>query len=148
MDHFFKKSKHPMNCLSNHKIIGLLIHRGMGISNDPLPEVPVPTPVPSIIANPKQPIPMSVVINNEEQSNPMHSTAPKIKTLTVTTSKSTSNTKHKIKRTSHTTQKHLDSIEPKQLNPMPSVLVEPLVDNTILGPSHEPQPSAATTFVQ
>jgi hypothetical protein len=56
MAHFVKKSKHPMNCLSNHRLIGLLIHRGMGIPNDPLPEVPVPTPVPAIIANPEQPI--------------------------------------------------------------------------------------------
>jgi hypothetical protein len=31
---------------------------------------------------------------------------------------------------------------------MPSVVVEPAVDSTIPGPSHEPQPSAATTFVQ
>jgi hypothetical protein len=36
MDHFVKKSKSPKNCVSNHRLIGLLIHRGMGISNNPL----------------------------------------------------------------------------------------------------------------
>jgi hypothetical protein len=36
---FVKKYKNPKNYLSNHKIIRLLIHRGMGISNNPLPTV-------------------------------------------------------------------------------------------------------------
>jgi hypothetical protein len=39
MDHFVKKSKNPKNCISNHILIGLLIRRGMGISNNPLPVV-------------------------------------------------------------------------------------------------------------
>jgi hypothetical protein len=39
MDHFVKKYKIPKNCISNHRLIVLLIHRGMGISNNPLPVV-------------------------------------------------------------------------------------------------------------
>jgi hypothetical protein len=39
MAHFVKKSKNPKNCISNHRLIGLLIRRGMGISNNPLPVV-------------------------------------------------------------------------------------------------------------
>jgi hypothetical protein len=35
--------------------------------------------------------------------------------------------------------------EPEQLYPMPVVLIEPTVENPIPGPSHEPQPLAATT---
>ena len=63
MAHFVKKSKHPMNCLSNQRLIGLLIHRGMGIPNDPLPEVHVPTHVHVIIANPEQLVPMPGIID-------------------------------------------------------------------------------------
>jgi len=37
MARFVKKSKSPKNCISNHKLIGLLIRRGMGIPNNPLP---------------------------------------------------------------------------------------------------------------
>jgi hypothetical protein len=39
MAHFVKKSKNPKNCISNHRLIGILIHIGMGISNNPLPVV-------------------------------------------------------------------------------------------------------------
>jgi hypothetical protein len=86
MAHFVKRSKHPKNFLSNHRLIGLLIHRGMGIPNDPLPEV-------------------------EEHPNSM----PVV------------------------------MAELEQLNPIPAVVIEPTIENPILGPSHEPQPSAATT---
>jgi hypothetical protein len=86
MAHFVKKSKNPKNCISNHRLIGLLIRRGMGIPNDPLPE-------------------------EEEQPN----LVPVV------------------------------MAEPEQLNPMPVVVIEPAVENPIPGPSHEPQPSAATT---
>jgi hypothetical protein len=89
-----------MNCLSNQRLIGLLIHRGMGIPNDPLPEVLVPTHVPSIISNPEQSVPMPVVIVDLEQSNLVPT--PVVKTPTVTTCKSTLNTKRKIRSTSHT----------------------------------------------
>jgi hypothetical protein len=104
MDHFVKKSKHPMNCLSNHRLIGLLIHRGMGIPNDPLPEVE------------EQPISLVVVIADPEKPHPMPSTAPTVKAPIVTSYKSTLNTKHKIRNTSHTTQKCLDSVEPEKPN--------------------------------
>jgi hypothetical protein len=39
MAHFVKKSQNPKNCLSNHRLIELLIQKGMGISNNPLPAV-------------------------------------------------------------------------------------------------------------
>ena len=39
MAHFVKKYKNPKNCLSNHRLIELLIHNGMDISNNPLPAV-------------------------------------------------------------------------------------------------------------
>jgi hypothetical protein len=87
MAHFVKKSKNTKNCTSNHRLIGLLICRGMGIPNDPLPE-------------------------EEEQPNPV----PVV------------------------------MAEPKQLNPMPIVVIEPAVENPVPGPSHEPQPSTATTI--
>jgi hypothetical protein len=54
MAHFFKKSRNPKNCLSNHRLIGLLIRKGMGIPNDPLPEVEEqPNPMPTVMTNPK-----------------------------------------------------------------------------------------------
>jgi hypothetical protein len=86
MAHFVKKSKNPKNCISNHKLIGLLIHRRMGIPNDSLP-------------------------GEEEQPNHV----PVV------------------------------MVEPEQLNPMPVVVIDPTVENRIPRPSHEPQPSAATT---
>ena len=52
MAQFVKWSKYPMNFLSNHRLIGLLIHIGMGLPQDPLLEVPVPYIVPATIANP------------------------------------------------------------------------------------------------
>jgi hypothetical protein len=39
MAHSVKKSKTPKNFFSNHILIRLLIHKGMGISNNPLPAV-------------------------------------------------------------------------------------------------------------
>jgi hypothetical protein len=97
MAQFVNKSKHPMNCLSNHILIGLLIHNRMGIPNDPLPE----------------PIPVPVVTTNPEQSNFVPSTAPVVNTMTVTSHNSTPNTKRKIQSTSHTAQKCLDILEPE-----------------------------------
>jgi hypothetical protein len=143
MAQFVKQSKHPMNCLSNHRLIGLLIHRGMRLPHNPLPEVPVPPNVPVAIANPEQPISAPavtanldqstaapVVIADLEQSTPVSSTAPAVKTSTLIPCKSTLNTKQKIRSTSHTTQKHLDSIQPAQLNPIHTDVIEP----------HEPSP--------
>ena len=103
----------------------------MGINNDPLPK---PIPVLAITADPKQ-------------SNLVPSTAPTVNTLTVTAHKSTLNTKHKIRSTSHTTQKRLESIEPEHVNPLPLVVVEPTIDNEIPRPNHEPQPSTAIAIV-
>jgi hypothetical protein len=58
MAHFVKKSKHPMNCLSNHKMIGFLIHNRMGIPNVPLPEEEdKKKSMPVVMANPENPIP-------------------------------------------------------------------------------------------
>jgi hypothetical protein len=52
MAHFVKKSKHPMNCISNKSLIGLLIHNGMGIPNVPLPEEEQQqNSIPSFMAN-------------------------------------------------------------------------------------------------
>jgi hypothetical protein len=51
--HFVKRSKNPKNCLSNHRLIGMLICKGMGIPNDPLPEVAEqPNPVHVVTAYP------------------------------------------------------------------------------------------------
>jgi hypothetical protein len=80
MAQFVKKSKHTMDSLSNHRLIGLLMHNRMGIPNDPLPE----------------PIPVPVVTIDPEHSNPIPSTAPNVNTLTVTSHKSTPNAKCKI----------------------------------------------------
>jgi hypothetical protein len=63
MAHFVKRSKNPKNCLSNHRLIGLLIRRGMGIPNDPLPEVEEqPNLVPIVMAEPEQLNPMPAVV--------------------------------------------------------------------------------------
>jgi hypothetical protein len=52
MAHFVKKSKNPKNCLSNHRLIGLLICKGMRIINDPLSKVEEhPNHVPTIMAD-------------------------------------------------------------------------------------------------
>jgi hypothetical protein len=136
MAHFVKRSKHPMNCLSNHRLIGLLIRRGMGIFNDPLPEVEEqPNSMPDVMANPEQP-------------NHVPSTTPAVKSPTITARKLTPRTTQKTRSTSNTTQKIIDSVEPEQLNPIPAVVLESKVDNAILGPSHEPQPLAITTVVE
>ena len=52
MAHFVKKSKNPKNCISNHRLIGLLIRRGMGISNNPLPVVADQPPIPTDMLGP------------------------------------------------------------------------------------------------
>jgi hypothetical protein len=83
MAHFVKKSKNPKNCLSNHRLIGLLIRKGIGIPNVPLPEVK------------EQPSPVPIVMNDLEQLNPipgpshepLPSTATTIKSPTVTARK-------------------------------------------------------------
>jgi hypothetical protein len=93
---------------------------------------------------------------NPEQLNPIPgpshepqpSAAPAVKSPTVTARKSTQRSKHKTRSNSNTTQKSIDRVEPEQLNPMPAVVIEPAVENPIPGPSHEPQPSAATTVVE
>jgi hypothetical protein len=86
MAQFVKKSKHHMNCLSYHRLIGLLIHNEMRIPKDPLPE---PIPVLAVTADPKQ-------------SNPVPSISLVVNTPTVTARKSTLNTKRKIRSTSQT----------------------------------------------
>jgi hypothetical protein len=93
MAQFVKRSKNPMNCISNHRIIGLLIHRGMELPHDPLPEVYVPPIVPAAIANPKNLIYAPVVTANTEQSTHVPSTAPAIKNSTVIPHKPIVNTK-------------------------------------------------------
>jgi len=46
------------------------------------------------------------------------------------------------------TRSTLKIIEPKELKLMPPIVVEQAVENTIPGPSHEPQPLAAIVFVE
>jgi hypothetical protein len=54
MAHFVKKSKNAKNCLSNHRLIGLSIQKGMSIPNDPLLEVEEqPIHVLGVMANPE-----------------------------------------------------------------------------------------------
>jgi len=64
----------------------LLIHNIMVIPNDPLPDT----------------IPMPIVTTNPEQSNHVPLIALVVNIPTVTTHKSFSNTKRKIRSTSHT----------------------------------------------
>jgi hypothetical protein len=126
MAYFVKKSKNPKNCLSNHRLIGLLICKGMSIPNDPLLEVE------------EKPIHVLAVMADLEQPNPRPSTAPVVKAPTVTSHRSTLITKCKRKITSNTTQKSIDSVELEQLNPIHTIVIEPTIDNAIHGPSHEP----------
>jgi hypothetical protein len=129
MAHFVNKSKNPKNFLSNHRLIGLLIRKGMGIPNVPLPKVE------------EQPNPMPIVMTNLEQLNPIpgpiHEPHPSntttFKSPTVTTRKLTKRSKHKTQIKSNTTQKILDKVEPEHIKPIPAVVIELAVDNTILG---------------
>ena len=126
MAQFVKQSKNPMNFISNHILIGLLIHRIMGLPHDPLPKVFVPPTVPISIANLENPISTLVVTANTENSTLVPSTTPVVKTSTVIPRKPTVNTKHKIRRTSHTTQKRLDSVQQEHKpNPIATEVTEP-----------------------
>jgi hypothetical protein len=72
MAHFVKKSKNPKNCISNHRLIGLLIRRGMGIPSDPLPgEEEQPNPEPVVMAEPEQLNSMPVVVIDPVVENPI-----------------------------------------------------------------------------
>jgi hypothetical protein len=85
MARFVKKSKSPKNCVSNHKLIDLLIRRGMGISNNPLPAaVAQPQSV-----NPERIAPVLETTTHGPLSEPLPSTATTVQTLTVTVRKTT-----------------------------------------------------------
>jgi len=72
MARYVQKSKNPKNYISNHRLIGLLIHRGMGIPNDPLPEgEEQPNPVPVVMVEPEQPNPIHAVVVELEVENPI-----------------------------------------------------------------------------
>jgi hypothetical protein len=81
MSHFVKKSKNPKNCLSNHRLIGLLIQKGMGISNNPLPVVVYHPP--SMLANMRGPLPES-----------LPSSATAVQTPTIVARKTTQKSRH------------------------------------------------------
>jgi len=72
MAHFVKKSKNPKNCLSNHRLIGLLIHKGMGISNNPLPSIADQPP--SIPTNMIGPLPESLPLATTAVQTPIFAT--------------------------------------------------------------------------
>jgi hypothetical protein len=98
MAHFVKKSNNPKNCLSNHRLIGLLIQKGMGISNNPLPVV-VDQPH-SIPTNMIEPLPES-----------LPSTTTIVQTPSVTTRKTDQRSKHTTHDHPSTNQTSLDGVE-------------------------------------
>jgi hypothetical protein len=133
MAHFVKRSKHPKNCLSNHRLIGLLIRRGMGIPNDPLPEVEEqPNHVPVVMAEPEQLNPMPAVVIEPAVENPIPgpshephpSAATTVKSPTVTASKSTQRRKLKTRSNSNTTQRGIDRVEPEATQNPPVAATE------------------------
>jgi hypothetical protein len=133
MAHFVKISKHCMNCISNHRLIGLLIRRGMGIPNDPLHEVEEqPNSIPIVMAEPKNLNPMPAIVIEPIVENPIprpshephpsaattvenpipgpsHESQPLattvVKSPIVTSSMLTQRRKHQTKRNSNTTQR-------------------------------------------
>ena len=85
MAHFVKKSKSPKNCVSNHRLIGLLIRRGMGISNNPLP---VAADQPQSV-NPERIAPVLEIATHGPLLEPLPSAATVVQTPTVTVCKTT-----------------------------------------------------------
>jgi hypothetical protein len=85
MAHFVKKSKSPKNCVSNHRLIGLLIRRGMGISNNPLPAA---ADQPQSV-NPERIVPVLDNATHGPLPEPLPSAATTVQTPTVVVRKTT-----------------------------------------------------------
>jgi hypothetical protein len=85
MAHFLNKSKSPKNCVSNHRLISLLIHKGMGISNNPLP-VAVDQPQ---SVNPGRISPILENVTHGPLPDPLPSAAITVQTPTIVVIKTT-----------------------------------------------------------
>jgi hypothetical protein len=131
MAHFVKKSKNPKNCLSNHRLIGLLIRKGMGISNNPLPAV-IDQP-PSIPTDMPGPLPES-----------LPSTATTVQTPTVVAHKMTQRSKRTIRDHPSTNQTSLDGGESTQ----PVAVIAQNEEQPAITPSHASQPLATTDVIE
>jgi hypothetical protein len=119
MAYFVKKSKNPKNCLSNHKLIGILIHKGMGISNNPLP----------IVADQPPSIPEDMIGPLPES---LPSAAIVVQTPTVTACKTTQRSKHTTHDHPSTNQTSLDGGELTQ----PVAMIAQNVEQLATTPSH------------
>jgi hypothetical protein len=120
MAHFVKKSNNPKNCLPNHRLIGLLIHKGMGISNNPLP----------VVADQPHSIPVDM-IGPLPKSLP--SVATTVQTPTVVSRKMTHRSKHTTRDHSSTNQTILDGFELTQ----PIAVIKPNDEHPATRPRHE-----------
>jgi hypothetical protein len=140
MAHFVKKSKNPKNRLSNHRLIGVLIHRGMGISNNPLPDV-ADQPH-SIPADMIAPVLENTVIGPIPKALPSATTI--VQTPTVVARKTTQRSKCTTRGHSSTSQMSLDGVEVTQ----PVAVVEPTDEQLDTRQRNESQPLALTTVIE
>jgi hypothetical protein len=131
MAHFVKKSKNPKNCLSNHRLIGLLIRNGMDISNNPLPVVADQPP--SIPTDMPGPLPES-----------LPSAATTVQTPTVAARKTTQRSKRTIRGHPSTNQTSLDEGELTQ----PVAVIVQNAEQPAITPSRASQPLAATDVIE
>jgi hypothetical protein len=110
MARFVKKSKSPKNCVSNHRLIGLLIRRGMGISNNPLPAAAAqPQSV-----NPERIAPVLETATHGPLPEPLPSAATTVQTPTVTVRKTTQKRNRVTRSHPGTTQTSLDDFALQQ----------------------------------
>jgi hypothetical protein len=140
MAHFVKKSKNPKNCISNHRLIGLLIRRGMGISNNPLP----------VVADQPHSIHTDMIAPVLENTThgplpePLPSAATTVQTPTVVARKTTQKRNRITRSHPGTSQTSLDEIALQQ----PVVVVEQTDEQPTTRPRHVSQHLAATPIIE
>ena len=127
MTHFVKKSKSPKNCVSNHRLINLLIRRGMGISNNPSPAAAVQ---PQSIS-PERTAPVLETTTHGPLPEPLPSATTIVQTPTVTVRRTTQKRNCVTRSHPGTKQKSLDDFALQQ-----PVVVEKQIDEE---PTARPQ---------
>jgi hypothetical protein len=140
MAHFVKKSKNPKNYISNHRLIGLLICRGMGISKNPLP----------VVANQPHSIHTDMIAPVLENTThgPLPEPLPSVATAIQTPIVSIHKTTHKSNRI---TRSHPDTIQTsleKIALQQPIAVIEQTDEQPTTQPRHVSQHLAATLIIE
>jgi hypothetical protein len=139
MARFVKKSKNPKNCVSNHRLIGLLIRRGMGISNNPLPAA---ADQPQSV-NTERIVPVLENATHGPLPEPLPSAATTVQTPTVVVRKTTQKSNRITRSHPGTRQTSLDEFALQQ-----PVVVDEQIDEEPTTRPKQSQHLAATPIIE